>query len=57
MIFNKKEFVFEKKLSEVIAKPKDLWEALKSLLLPNEISSCKVNVLKINKTVEQNAKY
>ena len=35
MIFDKKRSFFEKKLSESIGKPKDLWKALKSLGLPN----------------------
>ena len=38
MIFDKRSF-FEKKLSESIGKPKDLWKALKSLGFPNKISS------------------
>ena len=36
-------------------KPKDLWKALKSLGLPNKISSCEVSALKINNTVEHDA--
>ena len=43
MIFDKRSF-FEKKLSESIGKPKDLWKALKSLGFPNKISSCEVLV-------------
>ena len=35
-----------------IAKPKDLWKALKSLALPSKASSCEVNALKIKNTVE-----
>ena len=46
MIFDKKRSFFEKKLSESIGKPKDLWKALKSLGLPNKISSCEVSTLK-----------
>ena len=45
----------KKKVSESIAKPKDLWKALKSLGLPNKISTCEVNALKINNTVEPDA--
>ena len=45
----------EKKLSESIGKPKDLWKALKSLGLPNKISSCEVSALKINNTAEHDA--
>ena len=55
MIFNKKRSVFEKKLSESIAKPTDLWKALKSLGLPDETSSFEVNALKTNNTVEHDA--
>ena len=55
MIFNKKRSLFEKKLSESIGKPKDLWKALKSLELPNTISSGEVSALKINNTVEHDA--
>ena len=52
MIFNKKKDYFENKLNECIGKPKDLWKALKSLGLPNKISSCEVSALKVNKTVQ-----
>ena len=45
----------KKNLSESIGKPKDLWKALKSLGLPNKISSCEVSALKINNTVEHDA--
>ena len=55
MIFYKKRSLFEKKLSESIGKPKDLWKALKSLELPNTISSGEVSALKINNTVEHDA--
>ena len=55
MIFDKNRVFFEKKLSESIAKPKELWKALKSLGLPNKISFCEVNALKINNTVEHDA--
>ena len=48
-------FFWKKKLSESIGKPKDLWKALKSLGLPNKISSCEVSALKINNTVEHDA--
>ena len=36
----------------LLVKPKYLWKALKSLGLPNKISSCEVSALKINNTVE-----
>ena len=55
MVFDKKRLFFEKKLIESIGKPKDLWKALKSLGLPNKISSCEVSALKINNTVEHDA--
>ena len=45
MISNKKKDYFENK-------PKELWKALKSLGLPDKISSCEVSVLKVNKTVQ-----
>ena len=35
-----------------MGKSKDLWKALKSLVLPKKISSCKVSALKINSIVE-----
>ena len=46
LIFNKKKDYFEDK-------PKELWKALKSLGLPDKISSCEVSVLKVNKTVQR----
>ena len=49
MIFNKKRAFFENKLIESIGELEDLWKALKSLGLPNKISSCEVE---INDTVE-----
>ena len=55
MIFSEKISLFEKKLSEFIGKPKDLRKALRSLGLPNKISSCEVSALKINNTVEHDA--
>ena len=55
MIFNKNKLFFQKKLSEYIGKPKDLWKALKSLGLSDKISSCEVSALKINNTVEHDA--
>ena len=36
MIFNKKKNYFENKLNECIGKAKDLWKALKSLVLPKK---------------------
>ena len=55
MIFDKNRLFFEKKLTESIGKPKDLWKALKSLRLPNKTSSCEVSALQINNTVEHDA--
>ena len=52
LIFNKKKDYFENKLNKCIGKPKELWKALKSLGLPNKTSSCEVNALKVNKTVQ-----
>ena len=48
-------FFFIFKLIYWYCKPEDLWKALKSLGLPNKISSCEVSALKINNTVEHNA--
>ena len=49
--FNKKRELFKNKLTESINKPKDLRKALKSLGLPNKVSSCEVKALN---TVEHN---
>ena len=46
---------FEKKLSESVAKPKDLWKTLKSLGLSNKISSSKFSAFKKNNTIEHDA--
>ena len=45
-----------KKLIQSIGKSKDLWKALRSLGLPNKISSCEVSALKIYNTVEHYTK-
>ena len=45
----------KKKLNEFIGKPKDWWKALKSLGLPNKISSWKANALKIKNAAEHDA--
>ena len=45
MIFNKNRSFFEKKLSESIGTPRDLWKTLKSLGLSNKIPSCEVSAL------------
>ena len=52
LIFNKKKYYFENKLNECIGKPKELWQALKSLGLPNKTSLCEVSALRANKTVQ-----
>ena len=52
LIFNKKKVYFENKLNKCIGKQKEFWKALKSLGLPNRISSCEMNALKVNKTVQ-----
>ena len=52
LIFNKKKDYSENKLNECIGKPKELWNTLKSLGLPNKTSSCEVSALKVNKTVQ-----
>ena len=49
---NIKTAFFENKLTESIGTPKEVWKALKSLRLPNKISSCEVKALKINNWVE-----
>ena len=55
MAVYKKKAVFQNKLTESIGKPKDLWRALKSLVLLNKISSCEISALKVNDTVEINS--
>ena len=52
LIFNKKKDYSENKLNECIGKPKELWNTLKSLGLPNKTSSCEVSALKVNRTVQ-----
>ena len=47
MIINKKRVFFEKKMTESIGKPKDLWKVLRSVGLPSKSSCCEVNALKI----------
>ena len=49
IILNKKEAFLDIKLTESICKPKDLSNPLKSLGLPNNMSSCEVTGLRINK--------
>ena len=52
LVSNKKKVYFENKLSESIGKPKEVWKVLKSVGLLNKNSPCKVNALRINKTVQ-----
>ena len=52
LISNKKKIYLEDKLNESIGKPKELWELLKSVVLPNKNSPCEVSALRINKTVQ-----
>ena len=52
MVFNKKRSFLEKKLSESIGKPKDLWKVLKSIGLSNKFPCSEFSALKINNTVE-----
>ena len=52
LIFNETKDYFENRLNECIGKPKELWKALKSLGLPNKISSSEVSALKVNKTAQ-----
>ena len=50
MVLNKKSvFFFQNKWAESIGKLKELWEALKSLRLPNKVYLCEVKALKIDK--------
>ena len=44
----KKKFFFEKKLKECIGKPKDLWQPMKSLRLPNKSGGCIVGLIAEN---------
>ena len=52
MVFNRKRAFFKNALTEFTDKPKDLYKALKSLGLPDLVSSCEVKTLKIHNTVE-----
>ena len=51
----KKEF-FENKLKECIGKPKDLWNAVKSLGLPSKSGRCIVGALTENQIVKHDTK-
>ena len=54
MNFSKKKFILEKKLTESLGKPKDLYKDLKGLGLAIKTSSCEIKLLKINNTVKYN---
>ena len=41
---------FENRRSDAIGKPKELWKALKSIVLPSETSICGANAPKVKKT-------
>ena len=51
MIASKKQAFFEEKLSETIDKPKELWESLKSLGMPNKTVISNFNAIKENDTL------
>ena len=46
-----KQVFFEEKLSETIGKPKELWESLKSLGMPNETVISNFNAIEENDTM------
>ena len=46
-----KQVFFEEKLSETIGKPKELWESLKSLGMPNETVISNFNAIEENDTL------
>ena len=50
IIAHKKKMFFENRRSDAIGKPKELWKALKSIVLPSETSICGANAPKVNKT-------
>ena len=47
----KKQALFEEKLSETIGKPKELWESLKSLGMPNKAVVFNFNAIEENDTL------
>ena len=47
----KKKAFYEQKLSETIGKPKELWESLKSLGMPNETVISNLNAIEENDTL------
>ena len=52
----KGEKYFENKLTECVDKSKDLWNALKSIGLPNKSGRCMLSALTENQIVKQNTK-
>ena len=52
----RKNNFFKKILKECIGKPKDLWEAIKSLGLPNKYGGCIVGALVENQIVKHDTK-
>ena len=50
LISYKKKKFFDNRINDSIAKPKELWKALKSLGLPSKISVCGTTALKVKNT-------
>ena len=55
-MLKKKRNYFETKLAENSGKPKELWETLKTLGLPNKVSIGTINALKDDKVVKYDPK-
>ena len=51
LITSKKQAFFEEKLSETIGKPKELWESLKALGMPNKTVISNFNAIEANDTL------
>ena len=51
LIASKKQASFEEKLSETIGKPKELWESLRSLCMPNKTVISNFNAIEENDTL------
>ena len=51
LIASKNKNFFEEKLPETIAKPKELWESLKSLGMPNKTVISNFNAIEENDTL------
>ena len=52
----RKRNYFETELPENMGKPKELWESLKALRLPNKVSIAIINALKVVKVVKYDPK-